>query len=374
MSARTFRVSDVEPATEPLPEVPYREAVSQFLTCGRLEACARDQGALVADVRAHPLIAALHEAFAEHRPIALSPDIVWLTLMQGVAHHVNTNAERLRKQLVSTEGKPTIEIHRNDFVLGSAENPWPEVFSSFSDVLRDYLGETHALIVADFSTTTAISRAASEVALLDTVQAFFDYEVHTLCGIPTITLEGTVEDWRAILRRVEALRRFDLGFWVDALSPVLERFVAAASGSVDGAFWESIYKWRGPVGSGSAHVNGWILDLFPYLDNPRAKFSAMFGDASDEDDAMREYVAEGLLAPPLIQNPWLGTTGLRRGGPGRDDFPCLPSSAPFKWVHLGRELPMRFVGGLMGVRQDRESLCLRPEIGWAVHEATVGVE
>lgn len=30
---------------------------------------------------------------------------------------------------------------------------------------------------------------------------------------------------------------------------------------------------------------------------------------------------------------------------------------------------MEFVGGLMGIRQDPDTLCLRPEIGWAVREA-----
>jgi len=33
----------------------------------------------------HPLLGAVHVAFAEHRPLVLSPDALWLTILQGVA-------------------------------------------------------------------------------------------------------------------------------------------------------------------------------------------------------------------------------------------------------------------------------------------------
>lgn len=118
----TFPVSDVSVAIEPLPELPYHEAVTDFL-CGPVESCSRYHGQLVANVVSHPLIAALHGAFTTHRPITLSPDIVWLTITQGLAIHINQNAESQRQQFVSNDGKLTIQIRRDDFVKGSPENP-----------------------------------------------------------------------------------------------------------------------------------------------------------------------------------------------------------------------------------------------------------
>jgi hypothetical protein len=41
---------------------------------------------------------------------------------------VNANAERLRGKFVRHEGRADITIRRDDFVKGSSENPWPEVF------------------------------------------------------------------------------------------------------------------------------------------------------------------------------------------------------------------------------------------------------
>jgi hypothetical protein len=347
-SATTFAVSNVQAATKPLPEVPCRQAVAAFLG-SPIESCSRYHGHLVANVRSHPLIGALHAAFATHRPICLSPDIIWLTLTQGLAHHINANAEQLRHQFVQHQGKPVIVIRRDDFVKASPENPWPEVFAEFSSRIREHIGDAHGLIVADFSTTGPVERAASEVVLLDAMQAFFSYELHTACGIPSITLEGTVEDWMAIARRVGEFSRSDLAWWVEPLQPILEQFVKAARGKVKRKFWDSIYKWQGSRGSGSPHVSGWIFTLFPYVNNSQARYG-------------------GISAPPLRRNPWLGAFSARHG-PGRDDFPSLPAKAPFLWNYLGREYEMEFIGGLLGIQQDPQTLCLRPEVGWAIREA-----
>ena len=353
--SRTFSVSEVQPATEPIAEIPYHQAVAAFLVTEKLEACSSYHGCLVSDVRSHPLIAALHTAFAEHRAVCLSPDIIWLTILQGLAHHVNANAQDLRKCFVSHEGKVKISVRRDDFVKGSPENPWPNVFSEFSEAIRKHIGTVHDVLVADFSTTGEVERTASEVALLDTMQAFFDYEFHTLCGIPAIQLEGTVGDWQEIARRIQVFRGWGLEWWVEPLEPILNQFVAAADDSVDRVFWDSIYKWNGPKGSGSPHVSGWVTNLFPYLNDPAAHWARSSGAASDE--------------PAVLRNPWLGVSDADQG-PSRNFFPCLPSKAPFKWDYFGNKFDMSFAGGLIGVRQDEESLCLRPEIGWAVIDET----
>jgi hypothetical protein len=156
---------------------------------------------------------------------------------------------------------------------------------------------------------------------------------------------------------VVEFRRFDLGWWIDGLQDVLEEFVAAAQGKVHRGFWESIYKWQGPRGSGSPYVSGWILKLFPYLDSPEAKWFALTGEETS--------------APLLRRNPWLSHSTSEKG-PGRDDFPSMPAKAPFRWKFSSTEYEMELVGGFLGISQDPDSLSLRPEIGWAVREAQKG--
>ena len=252
----TFEVSKVERATEPLPEVSYKEAVEALLTSNKpmnypggivwkrsqglpldlpeapasrpVEACTRYHGRLIADVSFHPVVAAVHRAFMDHRPLCLSPDTIWLMIIQGVANHINAHVEELRPRIVSHQGKVTIQVRRDDFVKGSPENPRSEVFHEFSAKIRDHVGPKIDLFLPAFSTTGPVERAAAEVVLLDAMQSYFEYEVRTLCGIPTITLEGTYEDWKALAERVQGFKAIGLGSWLDVLSPILDQFARAA--------------------------------------------------------------------------------------------------------------------------------------------------
>ena len=346
-SIQSFSVADVAPGTEPLRTKAHHTAVSEFLG-GMVEACSCYHGQLLDSIHGHPLIETLHVAFAAHRPVELSPDIIWLTLTQGLAHHINQNAEQLRCHFVQHEGKKTLQVRRDDFVKGSPENPWPEVFSEFSTQIRDHIGTAYELIVADFSTTGLVERAASEVVLMDAMQGYFQYRISTVCGIPSISLQGTVRDWEAIRRRVQDWSRFDLDWWVRWLLPVLDQFVAAAAGQVDRKFWDSIYKYRGSAGSGGPDISGWVGRLFPYVhesNNTLSKNPVLVVGKSERQPGVKD----DNLAVPVFS-----------------DFPALPAKAPFIWHYLGTDFRMEFIGGLIGVHQDDVTLCLRPEIGWVV--------
>src|SRR5262249_52489459 len=145
--------------------------------------------------RAHPLIATLHQAFSSHRPVCLSPDVIWLALAQGLAHHLHAG----EGHRFVPHDQLRIEVRRDDLVKGAAATPWPEGFAELGPAVRGHVGAAHELPVADFSTPGPAERAASEVVLLGALQPSVRSELHTQCGIPWITLEGTVEDWEAIV-------------------------------------------------------------------------------------------------------------------------------------------------------------------------------
>jgi len=385
----TFEVSKVERATEPLLEVSYKEAVEALLTSNKplnypggivwkrsqglpldlpeapasrpVEACTRYHGRLLADVSFHPVVAAVHRAFMDHRPLCLSPDTIWLIIIQGVANHINAHVEELRPRIVSHQGKVTIQVRRDDFVKGSPENPWSEVFHEFSAKIRDHVGPKIDLFLPAFSTTGPVERAAAEVVLLDAMQSYFEYEVRTLCGIPTITLEGTYEDWKALAERVQGFKAIGLGSWLDVLSPILDQFARAAQGDVDPTFWQSLYKLNNR--SGGPVITGWITAFFPYLKDYRTRRATVLsrilieGKRNDLEELLypENKTATGWAKGPKIEHL---TSGL--------------SKAPFRWDYLDRSFDMEFLGGFVGVAQDQETLTLRPEIGWAVREAPAG--
>lgn len=341
--AITFEVSDVPRPTRRL-ERPPADRVPR-LHQWRIEA----MGASVPDplpVHGHGLLTAVHCAYARHYPLVLGPDDVWLAIAQGFAHHVNVHAERLRGKLVRFDGKQEIAVRRDDFVKGSPENPWPEVFAAFSDGVAAHIGKQRDLVVCDLSTTGPCERAASEIVLLDAMQRYFTYALYTLCGIPRVTLEGTAEDWRRIRRRARALEEYELSWWTRSLGPVLDQLVATAEGKVDQRFWQTIFKHTD--GSGGPWVGGWINVLFPYLRG---------GD--DGELGRNEHMAS--WQADLLQDQWAGANA--------SEIPSGLSSAPFTWHCLGVSHPMHFMAGFVGIAQDDATLAVRPVIGWAVRDA-----
>src|SRR5215469_12424951 len=85
-------------------------------------------------------------------------------------------------------------------------------------------------------------RTANEVALMDAYQRYFRYIMMCVCGIPSITLEGTPSDWQRIRDRIELLATFGLEWWTSRLAPILDESVATANGAPDLSFWQAIYK------------------------------------------------------------------------------------------------------------------------------------
>ena len=343
----TFVVSDVERTKGRLPVTSLEKSLAARLpqSC---EAAACNLGGLV-ESRSHGFLAAVHAAFDQHYPLVLSPDDVWLCLAQGFAAHVHLHAEALRGRLVRHEGKAQITVRRDDLVRGSPSNDWPGVFAELSDRVHDHVGQASDLVVADFSTTGPVERAASEVVLFHALQPFLECAVITLCGIPEITLLGTPADWLSIRRRAERFAEFDLSEWTMALLPVLDRIVKTAQGEVDRAFWQSFYKWDDQ--SGGPCVTGWINVLFPYL---------------DKQELQRPW-------PRVCWNQHLGSwehglNALFGGGPCSNDFLLGLSSAPFTWDYLGIKIPMLFAGGFVGISQDAATGAVRPAIGWAISE------
>ena len=51
------------------------------------------------------ILQGFYSAYENHLPIRLTPDIIWLLIVQGFAHHVNFNAEYLRNRFVNFENK-----------------------------------------------------------------------------------------------------------------------------------------------------------------------------------------------------------------------------------------------------------------------------
>jgi Domain of unknown function (DUF4419) len=92
-----FRVADVERAEVPLETRGAAEALEQ-LSRTRLVVCPVAGSKVVAAADFHPLISAAAIAFKQHYPLVLSPDVIWITILQGVAQHISNHSNALRSR------------------------------------------------------------------------------------------------------------------------------------------------------------------------------------------------------------------------------------------------------------------------------------
>ncbi|MEZ4238203.1 MAG: DUF4419 domain-containing protein [Myxococcota bacterium] len=234
-------------------------------------------------------------------------------------------------------------------------------------MIAAHVGKLRDFVVADFSTTGPLQRAAFELALMQTFAPYFAYALTIGCGIPEVHLLGTAEDWRDLRARAAcfaelAVEGDALGPWLEALLPVLDEIVASVTpGERDEqhvrAFWQSMFRYESA--SGANELTGWLLVLYPYLVR--------------RDGAVRSNPYLGAWAAHL--QAARARPGLHWGaavGPGLGQLPSGVASAPVRCVDLrdGRVVPLRLVAGLFGVCQDERTLALAPTFGWAVvHDA-----
>jgi len=332
---------------------------------------------------------AVHAAFFDHHPLVLSPDIIWLTIAQGLANHVDQNAEALRDQFVSHEGKKELVIERPEFVKGSPLNDWVGVFPEFSALIAaNSVQGTVELIQNDFSTTGIVERVVSHITLMDAVQHCFTYTMCCGCGFPSITLTGTPADWEKIRAKAAALSKYDLDWWLAGLLPALDQFVVAAHGRPDLDFWRSLCM----INTGTSFpvyepLTGWVQVFFPYLIDPRAdRYRGDFDEAED-GQAKKQLVRNTKIAnyvESYQKKVNVGNFGQERRdkrpfqpppeGTGQgvklELFPPAMSSAPFTYKDqmTGRSHKMAFFGGVTCLVQHSNG-AIEPKMGWAVMDS-----
>lgn len=222
---------------------------------------------------------------------------------------------------------------------------WSEAVQQWVLLIRDHVGaDLYRLLECNFSTTIAIARTVSHVVMMDAFQKYFDYMMCGVCGIPEITLEGTVEDWRSIYERVQSMMQYELSWWTDRLLPICQEFIDTAAGKPSQVFWQAFYKPKSIYGG--EVITGWLANLFPYLKH-HVTHAASVKNPILSIDRIDLTVEDG-ISPQLL--------------------PSELSQVPFKLeLRNQKNYSLVLVAGFIGISQSEEG-SLQPEIGWAVLE------
>lgn len=209
-------------------------------------------------------------AFANHYPIELSPDDIWLMILSGVEEHIVHNKEKFKNKFVLPKSDTSIRIINNEISVVSADSIWNKAITQlFDELSKKQPKETFEHFDVGFSTTNITDKNIIKTKMLGMSSKYFSYEMITLCGIPRIVLLGEKSDWEELRQKFTKLANyFEMNWWAIELNPVLDQFVNAFNSKIDVAFWNGIYKYHESKRSGEVNgVNGWITKFFPYVDS-----------------------------------------------------------------------------------------------------------
>lgn len=254
----SFAVDDVTRAIDAPDSVTVDEALG-----ARVVASLAPRARVLRPRGVHPLLDAIDRAFAEHRPLVLTPDGVWITIARGIAEHVGAHAEELRARFVKKGGSRPIEIGWGGTLPESADD-WERILAVFRLGVADEIGRGLARFFrCDFSTTTSADAAAGDVVLAGAIARWTDLKVFGWCGIPELTVRGTANDWARMKGRLGVMDELGLGFWTRSLAPVLDALGAASEGRADVELFRALYKPKRAYLAD--RMSGWIGRLFPYV-------------------------------------------------------------------------------------------------------------
>ena len=295
------------------------------------------------------ILQGFYSAYENHLPIRLTPDIIWLLIVQGFSHHVNYNAKNLREKFVNFEGKKKLEIiipKYHSYKQMKSED-YAELLENLTEKIKENVGvELINTIDFNFSTSNKITKVVGYASIMSSLKKFFEFEGDChMCNYPYIILEGKLEDWENILKKTKDLSKYDLEKWVSMLELPLKEIIETKKGKINKQFWKNIlypdkidekieideYKYKTIQVDG---INGWLCTFFPYYTDGYFRYSSSI----KTKDLWR--IPEKILKTPLLMKS--------------DDE---------------GETPMIIYSGFLGMKVDKEKDNLvTAEIGWYVKE------
>lgn len=317
-------------------------------------------------------IGSVFKAYCNHHNLTIRPDDVWIAIaVQFAAYMQNTDknesqktiAEELRSKLVDFEGKKELEIKFG----GSLETVnWDEFVERMNEKIEENIKDPsiREWIVPNFTTTTDMDRMCGGIVLMSSLQSYFDYKMSLCCGIPEVTIQGTLDDWMNVRRRIERLLEFEttrgyMAKWTEFLFSVIDNIIESVKGKPNVEWWEKICHHESG-GSGPSYLSGWITVFSVFSTTPTeiGKWQVRTVDnCTRQQKNMLSYISNKLgFSNDKNSYPILDT----------NDVSCGYATVPLTINDNGDVFKtMMFAGHLaIGISDDNHGVY--PKIGWFV--------
>ena len=283
-------------------------------------------------------------AYKNHYPITITPDMLWILILQGFSRFMEKYSENVREKFVNFSGKKDLNIIRDNLTPYTAtKEDWDGIMKEFVEKIGNHVGqETVDNLECNFSTTTQVTQVTSQVSLMSAMKQYFTYRVRMLgCGISTINLEGSLQDWEKIRTKLEFLAKKGLEWYTKHLIPIIDKIIESKkcyniNGKLSNQlieFWKGMIRLKGKGDFYDPHmINGWIVKFVPNLDG--------------KEPMVYEEIRETDVPDQIICCPMELTLLLPFGK--KIEYSCSLFS------------------GFYGMVQDKETFNVRPVIGYTI--------
>ena len=299
---------------------------------------------LIFNYKKSSLIQGLVLSYKNHYPITITPDMIWILVLQGFSRFMEKYEDSVRDIFVNFEGKKEliVEIYNKTPYTATKED-WDGIMKEFVEKIGQHVGqETTDSLECNFSTTSQVAKVTSQVAIMSAMKQYFTYKAKFIgCGISTVTLEGSMQDWEKIKSKLEFLSTKGLEWYTKHLIPIIDKILESKNYyNYNGQLNEELIEfWKGMVrvkGKGDLYdpliINGWIVKFIPNLSK---KTPEVYEEISEKQ------VPDQIISCPM-ELTWIISPEKKI------DYKCSLFS------------------GFYGMIQDKETFNVRPVIGYAI--------
>ena len=163
----------------------------------------------------------------------------------------------VRSFFVNHEGKKRLTVAVEGSIYGV---DYESFFKQMSGQIKANINKpdfTDA-IESDFSSSTPVQKIVNNIMLMYSFQKYFEYEMFLMCGIPGVIMEGSEEDWKNMIEKLEKIEailqpieeQLKLADWFKSCKTVLENLLDTFKGNPNQDWWARIMTIEKEFGSG----------------------------------------------------------------------------------------------------------------------------
>lgn len=198
----------------------------------------------------------LAQAYAAHRKIVLTPDILWHTVLCEIAAGVRAKPDVYASLFTTTPG----EVQEITVATGAPDSL---PLAALVEGIRERVPLDADLLLPAFSTTDTLAQMTRWVAFADVCSPYYRYGTYC-CGYPAIDVRGTLADYNKIADlAAELALHFAIGEETDVsiylagkVRPLMERLIEAIERQ-DGAFFAKMLTTKRCGSGGEIELDGW---------------------------------------------------------------------------------------------------------------------